>query len=100
MQKIKQFWILIFCIMILSAIMYVPYHLKNSQYEKFIGYGVIFNHSVKSRFTSDDPKKLIQEINLQDHMSIDYGTVAMEFIGITAFCGIGYTLSNMIYRNK
>ena len=86
--------------MILSAIIYVPYHLKISQNEKFIGYGIIFNHSVKSRFTSDDPKKLIQEINLQDHMTIDYGIVVMEAIGITAFCGIGYILSNMIYKNK
>jgi len=99
-NKVKYIWIIIFSTLILMSVLYVPYNIKTSYSEKFMGYGFIFKQSVTSRFTSDDPKKIIDEIRLQEKMTIDYKRIIIEIIGAGATCSIGYIISTMFKKQK
>lgn len=108
MNNIKKFWIITFCTMVAVSVFYVPYHIEypSGHGEKFMGYGSLFTHTVNSGHINnskpfDDPKALLDEIHLQEKMTIDYKKIIIEIIGAAAACSIGYIISTMfIKQNK
>lgn len=86
-ETIKNFWILIFCIIsLIVCIFYVPYETRNNNGEgKFVGHAIVF----------EMPKKYQTKPT-----HLNYEEIIFRECIILASCGTGYLISTMIFKKN